>query len=153
MDAEPQLDHRLDQFPRNMFFQAVDYQVGPAALPEHEVKIQQNKRFADARRLHTQLEHLVRAVKSVDSFDPMGNAGLAAVNLDDMAVDVFKQIRNFVRSIEAAEDRYGDALAAEEETPAAVEPTPQAPTAAGPKPSDIAQVQANLNRALDRAAR
>ncbi|MEW9874011.1 hypothetical protein [Arthrobacter sp. HS15c] len=152
MDAES----RLDQFPRNLFFQAVDHQTGPAALPESEVKVIQNKRFADARRLHTQLEHLVRALKSVESFDVMGNAGLAAVNLDDLELDIHKQIRNFIREIEAAEDRYGDAIDAERggcghsadrvcdncepehieshapKTPAAATPTPQALAAAGP---------------------
>lgn len=170
MDAETQPDLRLEQFPRNLFFQAVDYQVGPAALPETEVKVIQNRRYADNRRLHAQLEHLVRAVKAIESFDPMGNAGLAAVNLGDLALDVHKQIRNFIREVEKAEDRYGDAVDERpfemfpDAAPAVVEPTPQAPTAAGPKPGpspiavinvhnadDVAQVKANLNRALDRA--
>lgn len=172
MDAES----RLDQFPRNLFFQALDHQTGTAALPESEVKVIQNKRFADARRLYTQLEHLVRALKSVESFDVMGNAGLAAVNLDDLELDIHKQIRNFIREIESAEDRYGDACDAERggcghsadrvcdncepehieshapaiETPAAATPTPQALAAAGPTPLDVAQVQANLNQSLDR---
>lgn len=171
MDAE---QNRLDQFPRNLFFQAVDYQVGPKPLSESDVKVIQNSRYAANRRLHTQLEHLVRALKSVESFDPMGNAGLAAINLGELSLDVHKQIRNFVADIEAAEDRYGDELdalhtrdaaiaalatpdavelTASMKAPAAVEPTPQAQTAAGPKPSDVAQVQANLTRALERVSR
>lgn len=176
MDAES----RLDQFPRNLFFQAVDHQTGPAALPESEVKVIQNKRFADARRLHTQLEHLVRALKSVESFDPMGNAGLAAVNLDDLALDVHKQIRNFVREIEASEDRYGDALDAERggcghspdrvcdncgtehiesivpatpiKTPAAATLAPQALAAAGPKPGPGPIIAAVIRNDLARLA-
>jgi hypothetical protein len=130
MDA---VSNRLDQFPRNLFFQAVDHQVGPAALPESEVKVLQNKRYADNRRLHTQLEHLLRALKSVESFDPMGNAGLAAINLEELSSDVHKQIKNFVAEIESAEDRYSGALDAERETPAEAVPAPIAPKP-GPGP-------------------
>ncbi|WP_156380286.1 hypothetical protein [Arthrobacter sp. Soil762] len=131
----------MDQFPRNLFFQAVDYQIGPDALPETKVKIIQNKRFADSRRLHSQLEELTTALKAVKSFDPMGNAGFAALNLEDLALDVFKQIRNFAAEVADAETRYreindqGDEPPTPPQSPAvAVEPSPTAPATAGPKP-------------------
>ncbi|MET3349610.1 UNVERIFIED_ORG: hypothetical protein ABID57_001282 [Arthrobacter sp. UYEF1] len=124
-----------------MFFQAVDHQIGPDALPEAKVKIIQNKRFADSRRLHSQLEELTTALKAVKSFDPMGNAGFAALNLEDLALDVFKQIRNFAADVADAETRYreindqGDEPPTPPQSPAvAVEPSPTAPATAGPKP-------------------
>lgn len=132
---------RLDQYPRNLFFQAVDHQIGPDALPEAKVKIIQNKRFADSRRLHSQLEELTTALKAVKSFDPMGNAGFAALNLEDLALDVLKQIRNFAAEVADAETRYreindpGDEPPTPPQSPAvAVEPSPTVPATAGPKP-------------------
>ncbi|MCO4276105.1 hypothetical protein NG701_17020 [Pseudarthrobacter sp. HLT3-5] len=106
-----------------------------------EVKIVQNKRFADSRRLHSQLEELTTALKAVKSFDPMGNAGFAALNLGDLALDVFKQIRNFAAEVADAETRYREINDQGEEPPTppqspavAVEPSPTAPATAGPKP-------------------
>lgn len=94
------------QFPRNLFFQAVDMQVGPNALPDVEVKVIATKRLASSRRLIFQMEKLISSVKAVEAFDLMGNAALAEVNLTDLALDVEKQVRNFSAEVAEAHARY-----------------------------------------------
>lgn len=130
--------HEVRLFPRNLFFQAVDMQVGPDALPDVEVKVIATKRLASSRRLIFQMEKLISSVKAVEAFDLMGNAALAEVNLTDLALDVEKQVRNFSAEVAEAHARYreineGGSPETPPHSPVAVEPSPQAP-ATGPKP-------------------
>lgn len=132
---------RVRQFPKDLYFNAEDHAIGPDALPESELAVIRNQRFASHRRLCTLLEDLQHAAKPLKAFDRNGNIGMAAANLLDTAVEAQKILRNLAQDIAEAEQRFRDASGADEESPApppapasVVEPSPQVPTDAGPKP-------------------
>jgi hypothetical protein len=131
---------RLRQFPKDLYFNAEDHNTGPDALPESELAVIRNQRYAMHRRLCTLLEDLQIAVKPLKAFDRNGNIGTAAANLMDTALEAQKILRNFTLDIAFAEQRYREVSNVEESptpTPApasVVEPSPQVRTDAGHKP-------------------
>ncbi|MCO4256485.1 hypothetical protein [Pseudarthrobacter cellobiosi] len=102
------------------------------------------------------LQQVIGALKSTSAFDETGNILAALPHLADSLEDALKLTRNFMSDVDAAVDRYGDALdelnsrdaeaaraslngPSERPTPpqspaVAVEPPPKAPATAGPKP-------------------
>ncbi|ALV43136.1 hypothetical protein AU252_19860 [Pseudarthrobacter sulfonivorans] len=151
--------------PRHLFFGVEDRRLGGrAGLADKYLGIEKGRRHQLAEHVISSAIQVANAVRTLRTFDRTGNADQALDHLTASLDDLVKHTRNLATEVEQSVDRYGDGLdalatrdaaaaTAALNTPAAVELTPQAPTAAGPKPSDIAQVQANLNRALDRAAR
>ena len=139
-------DERLRQFPRDLYFNAEDLNVGPEAIPGSEVDVTRSRRLSDYRRVCTLLDDLQFAAKPLRAFDRNGNIGMAAANLMDTALTAHKALRNLVQDIALAEQRYRELSDPMESTtppsaPADVEPSPQAPTSAGPKPGPhLAQV-------------
>lgn len=139
-------EERLRQFPKDLYFGAEDFNVGPEALPGSETDVIRSRRLSDYRRACTLLEDLQFAAKPLRAFDRNGNIGMAAANLMDTALAAHKALRNLVQDIALAEQRYREQSDDRESptpppSPAAVEPSPQAPTAAGPKPGPhLAQV-------------
>lgn len=142
---------RLRQFPKDLYFNAEDHNVGPDALPGSEIDVIRSRRLADYRRACTLLEDLQSAAKPLKAFDRNGNIGMAAANLMDTALAAQKVLRNLTRDIAEAETRFREQSDIEESTthplaPVSVEPTPKAPadtgslptpqaaTTAGPKP-------------------
>lgn len=147
---------RLHQFPKDLYFNAEDHNVGPDALPEGELAVIRNRRYAIHRRLCTLLEDLQHAAKPLKAFDRNGNIGMAAANLMDTALVAQKVLRNLTLDIAEAEQRFREqsdlvesptpaqapvsaeptpqALTDIGSLPAVVEPAPQAPATAGPKP-------------------
>jgi hypothetical protein len=147
---------RLRQFPKDLYFNAEDHNVGPDALPEGELAVIRNARYATHRHLCTLLEDLQHAAKPLKAFDRNGNIGMAAANLMDTALTAQKVLRNLTLDIAEAEQRFREqsdieasptpppapvsvkpnpqALAAIGSPAAVVEPPPQASTTAGPKP-------------------
>jgi len=139
-------DERLRQFPRDLYFNAEDLNVGPDARPGSEIDVTSSRRLSDYRRVCTLLEDLQIASKPLRGFDRNGNIGMAAANLMDTALTAHKALRNLVQDIALAEQRYRELSDPMESTtpppaPADVEPSAQAPTSAGPKPGPhLAQV-------------
>jgi len=149
-------DERLRQFPKDLYFSAEDFNVGPNALPGSEIDVLRSRRLGDYRRICTLLEDLQFAAKPLKAFDRNGNIGMAAANLMDTALAAQKALRNFTLDIAQAEQRFREQSDTREPTasprspadtessptaqvpagpsPAAVERTPQVPAAAGPKP-------------------
>ncbi|WP_157370932.1 hypothetical protein [Arthrobacter sp. Leaf141] len=118
--------------PRNLFFRGEDMRA--EGLPEVQIELMVGKRHSDHTRLVRKLAQLVDASKNIKSFDGTGNAEDALPHFRDTADDAFKQLRNLSRDVELASDRYRAAIGSTPpQSPAAVEPSPNAP-AAGPLP-------------------
>ena len=149
--------------PRNLYFGAEDWKAMKPEISEQDLAHVRNQRHALIGHVTHKAERLIAAVsKSLRDFDATGNADMVLDHIEQTILDLQKLSTNLVEDVSAAVDRYGDgvdALAANEspDTPAvAVEPTPQAPAAAGtnlrldgtPGPSP-AVVAARINAALD----
>ena len=159
------------EHPRNLYFGAEDWKAKKPDISEKDLGHVRNQRHVLIGHVTHKAERLIAAVsKSLRDFDATGNADMVLDHIEQTMLDLRKLSTNLVEDVSAAVDRYGDAMdaLAEEdaqpaghETPAAaVEPTPQAPAAAGtnkrvdgaPGPSP-AQVAAIVNAALDAAQR
>lgn len=161
MDASSSQE-KIVEPPRHLFFGVEDRRLGGrAGLADKYLSMEKGRRQQLAEHVIGSAMQVANAVRTLRTFDRTGNADQALDHLNASLDDLVKHTRNLAAEVEKSVDRYGDGLdelAARDadaalatlNAPAAVEPTPQAPTAAGPKPSDVAQVQANLNRALDR---
>lgn len=159
------------ELPRNLYFGVQDHKL--AGLNEKYLPTERLRRIQTKDQAIIKGQHLISALKTVSSFDNTGNVLDALPHLADSLEDVIKAVRKYESEIEAAAHRYEQTyLKTHEEpfdmvpdvAPAAVEPAPQVSTAAGPKPGpspiavvnvhnadDVAQVKANLQRALARA--
>lgn len=147
--------------PRHLFFGVEDRRLGGrAGLPDKNLWPERDRRQKLAQHVIDSAIQVANAVRTLRTFDRTGNADQALNHLGDSLDDLVKQTANLIAEVEKSVDRYGDGLdalaardaaeaAAALNAPAAVEPIPQAATAAGPTPLDVAQVQADRNR-LDR---
>ena len=147
--------------PRNLFFGVEDRRLGGrAGLEDKYLRMEASRRQQLAQHVIDSALQVANAVRTLRTFDRTGNADQVIDHLNASLDDLVKKARNLTAEVEKSVDRYGDGMdalhardAAEARaalnTPAAVEPSPQAP-AAGPTPAAVAQVQANLYRALDR---
>lgn len=165
--------------PRNLFFNVEDRLLGGrTGLTDKHITVERVRRHQLAEHVINSAIQVANAVRTLKTFDKTGNADQALSHLDCSLTDLCKQTRNLIAEVEGSVDRYGDGLddlaardaaeaqaafnapaaaapptAAAGPNAAAAEPTPQAPAAAAPhvpSPADVAQVQANLARALDR---
>lgn len=161
--------------PRHLFFGVEDRRLGGrAGLADKYLSMEKGRRHQLAEHVISSAIQVANAVRTLRTFDRTGNADQALDHLTASLDDLVKHTRNLAAEVEQSVDRYGDGIdeldsrdAAEAtaalNTPAAVEPTPQAPTAAGPKPGpgpiavvnvhnadDVPQVKANLELALSR---
>ncbi|MGY4543285.1 hypothetical protein ACVWY0_003218 [Arthrobacter sp. UYNi723] len=177
MDASSSQE-KITEPPRHLFFGVEDRRLGGrAGLADKYLGMEKGRRHQLAEHVISSAIQVANAVRTLRTFDRTGNADQALDHLTASLDDLIKHTRNLTAEVEQSVDRYGDGLDllahrdAEEtrsalNTPAAVEPTPQAQTAAGPKPgpspiavvhvhnpADVAQVKANLTRALDRVSR
>jgi hypothetical protein len=150
--------------PRNLYFGAEDWKATKPEISEQDLAHVRNQRHILIGHVTHKAERLISAVgKTLRDFDGTGNADMALDHIEQTILDLQKLATNLVEDVSAAVDRYGDGMEAlaeadaSPETPAAaVEPTPQAPAAAGPHlrldgtpgPSP-AQVAARINAALD----
>lgn len=133
---------RLRQFPKDLYFNAEDHNVGPEALPGSERDVIRSRRLADYRRACTLLEDLQSAAKPLKAFDRNGNIGMAAANLMDTALEAQKVLRNLTLDIAEAEQRFREQSDIEESptpppAPVTAEPTPQASAVTGPLPAVV----------------
>lgn len=171
----PSTQENLVDPPRNLFFGVEDRLLGGrTGLSDKHVTVERNRRHQLAEHVINSAIQVANAVRTLKTFDKTGNADQALSHLECSLTDLCKQTRNLMDEVEKAQDRYGDeldALHSRDEaaalaalnapaapvapqpgaagpSPAAAEPTPHAPAAAGPTPLDVAQVQANLERAL-----
>ena len=146
--------------PRNLFFGVEDRRLGGrAGLEDKYLSFEASRRQKLAQHVIDSAIQVANAIRTMRTFDRTGNADQVIDHLNASLDDLVKKTHNLTAEVEKSVDRYGDGIdalnardAAEARaalnTPAAVEPSPQAP-AAGPTPADVAQVQANLHRALD----
>lgn len=164
MDASSSQESPVVDPPRNLFFGVEDRRLGGrAGLADKYLGMEEGRRHQLAEHVISSAIQVANAVRTLRTFDRTGNADQALDHLGASLDDLVKHTRNLTAEVEASVDRYGDGLDAlahrdaEEtraalNTPAAVEPTPQAPTAAGPKPGpspeSVARVR-SLNSALD----
>ncbi|MBT2566627.1 hypothetical protein J7I84_08985 [Arthrobacter sp. ISL-85] len=135
-------DERLRQYPKDLYFNAEDLNVGPNALEGSEIDVIRSRRLGDYRRACTLLEDLQYAAKPLKAFDRNGNIGMAAANLMDTALAAHKALRNLVQDIAQAEQRFREQSAVRESptpppAPAVIEPSPEASVAAGPPPAAV----------------
>jgi hypothetical protein len=163
--------------PRNLFFGVEDRRLGGrAGLTDKHVIVEKSRRYQLAETVINSAIQVANAVRTMRTFDRTGNAEQVLDHLGATLDDLVKQTNNLIEEVEKSVDRYGDGLdaladrdadealaalntpaaaalptAAAGPNPAAAPPTPQALAAAGPTPLHVAQVQANLHRALDRA--
>lgn len=161
MDASSSQENLVDP-PRNLFFGVEDRRVsGRTGLSDKHVTVERVRRHQLAEHVINSAIQVANAVRTLKTFDKTGNADQALSHLECSLDDLCKQTRNLIDEVEKSVDRYGDemdALAGRDaaeataalNTPAAAEQSPQPPAAAGPTPLHVAQVQANLHRALDR---
>lgn len=164
--------------PRNLFFGVEDRkQGGPAGLGDAYIFAERARRLKLAQHVIDSANQVANAIRTLRAFDKTGNADQVLDHLNACREDLDKHIRNLTVEVEKSINRYGDELdalhirdEAEEaaayaalNAPAAAAPPtaaagphpsaasviPQPLAAAGPSPADVAQVRANLNRALD----
>jgi hypothetical protein len=164
MDASSSQE-KIVEPPRHLFFGVEDRRLGGrAGLTDKHVIVEKSRRYQLAETVINSAIQVANAVRTMRTFDRTGNADQVLDHLGASLEDLVKQTNNLIAEVEKSVDRYGDGLdelaardaadakvAMNPETPvAATTPTPQALAAAGPTPLDVAQVQANLHRALDR---
>jgi hypothetical protein len=176
MDASSAQENLADP-PRNLFFGVEDRRVGGrAGLEEKYLQMERGRRQALAQQVIDSAMQVADAVRTLRKFDRTGNADQVLGHLNASLEDLEKHTRNLTAEVEKSVDRYGDELdalnarddaealaalntpaaaapptAAAGPSPAAASTTPQQLAAAGPTPLHVAQIQANLHRALDRA--
>lgn len=171
MDASS-AQEKIVEPPRHLFFGVEDRRLGGrAGLNEKHLLVEKSRRYQLAETVIASATQLANGIRTMRTFDRTGNADQAIDHIEATLLDLTKQTRNLINEVEASVDRYGDgldalnardaaeALADHKETPAAAVLAPQAPAAAGttrldgtpgPSPAAVAaQIQANLNRALD----
>jgi hypothetical protein len=179
MDASSAQEKIVDP-PRNLFFGVEDRRLGGrTGLTDKHIVVEKSRRYQLAETVINSAIQVANAVRTMRTFDRTGNAEQVLDHLSATLDDLVKQTNNLIAEVEKSVDRYGDELdalhtrdadgaraalntpAAAEQSPqppaaagpnpAAATPTPQALAAAGPTPLHVAQVKANLHRALDRA--
>jgi hypothetical protein len=148
-----------NDLPRNLYFGAEDWLAAKPGITDQDLAHVRNQRHQLVGHVAHKAEKLLAAVRTLRDFDTTGNATTALDHIEAVRDDLQKLTTNLVTDVEDAEARY-DQHSTPETPAAAVEPTPQAPAAAGPHvrlegtpgPSP-AQVAARINAALvDRAA-
>lgn len=171
MDASSSQE-KIVEPPRHLFFGVEDRRLGGrAGLADKYLSMEKTRRHQLAEHVISSAIQVANAVRTLRTFDRTGNADQALDHLGASLDDLVKHTRNLTAEVEQSIDRYGDGLdelaardadaaLADLNAPAAVEPPPQAATAAGftrtpgPSPADVAaQVNANLQMAVNRAGR
>ncbi|WP_160665378.1 hypothetical protein [Pseudarthrobacter sp. ATCC 49987] len=144
MDARTSQGPATSELPRNLYFGAEDVVAQQPSITDANLALVRNQRHVLVGHVTHKAEKLLSGVRALKDFDATGNAGSTLDHLEALRDDLGKLTTNLIHDIEQAEERYElatrvslDEVAdvAAPKTPAAVEPTPQAPTAAGPKPS------------------
>lgn len=122
-----------NDLPRNLYFGAEDWLAAKPGITDQDLAHVRNQRHQLVGHVTHKAEKLLAAVRTLKDFDTTGNAGAALDHIEAIRDDLQKLTTNLVTDVEDAEARY-DQHATPETPAAAVEPTPQAPAAAGPKP-------------------
>jgi len=148
---------RLNELPRRFYFGVEDRRLaGRAGLEEKYLAPERSRRQRQKEHAIFKLQQVIGALKTTSAFDETGNILSALPHLADSLEDAVKLTRNFMSDVDAAVDRYGDALdelttrdaeaakaamngrhepsATPQSPAAAVEPSPTVPATAGPKP-------------------
>ena len=163
MDAQ-RAQGTAGELPRNLYFGGEDVVAAKPNITDQELALVRNQRHNLVGQVTHKTEKLLAAARSLRDFDTTGNAGAALDHIEAIRDDLTKLTTNLINDVEDAEARYEKHSAPATETPAAaVEPSPQAPAAAGttqdfrngvffnvkgPMPNP-AEVAARINRALD----
>lgn len=146
MDARTSQGPATPELPRSLYFGAEDVVAQQPAIKDADLALVRNQRHVLVGHVTHKAEKLLAGLRALKDFDATGNAGNTLDHIEALRDDVYKLTTNLVRDIEQAEERYEahrspideePTGSVAPEAPAVVEPTPQAPTAAGPKPGPV----------------
>lgn len=142
MDARTSQGPATPALPRSLYFGAKDWVAQHPAITDGDLALVRNQRHVLIGRVTHKAEKLLSGLRALKEFDATGNAGSTLDHIEALRDDLGKLTTNLVRDIEQAEERYelaqhtahDEASDDAPKTPAAVEPSPTVPAAAGPKP-------------------